>query len=286
MRHAYLIAAHNQIGLLVELLKKLDDEKNDIYLHIDIKCKDVDFLILKKSIQKSKIYFIERRSITWGDYTQIQLEIDLLKEAISRDYDYYHYISGVDFPIKSIKEIDDFFKEHMGKEFIHFDRTVDMSMIEYRIGRYHIFQKYLGRKRGLLDRIEKCMLVIQKVLHISRIRNEKIDFKKGANWFSITNDLAHYVVNCEKQIKKMYSYSYCADEIFLQTIAYNSNFRNSLYYSEKQGRYFNMRLIDWERGDPYIYKQEDYDLLLKSECLFARKFSEKESKELIKLLQN
>ena len=284
MKHAYLIAAHNQMGLLVELLKKLDDEDNDIYLHIDTKCEDVDFNILEKSLEKSNLYFITRRNVTWGDYSQIQLEIDFLKKATLKKHDYYHYISGVDFPIKSSKEIDNFFKKYKGKEFIHFDKSVDFTMIEYRIGRYHIFQKYLGRKRGLLDRIEKGLLAIQKIVGINRIKNQICEFKKGANWFSITDELARYIVRCEKQIRKMYSYSFCADEIFLQTIVYNSHFKDSLYYSENLGRYFNMRLVDWKRGDPYVYKKEDYDLLLKSECLFARKFSEEESMELVQLL--
>ena len=33
MKHAYLIMAHSQWELLEQLLKALDDERNDIYLH-------------------------------------------------------------------------------------------------------------------------------------------------------------------------------------------------------------------------------------------------------------
>lgn len=36
-RHAYCIIAHNQPRLLWRLLSLLDDERNDIYLHIDKK---------------------------------------------------------------------------------------------------------------------------------------------------------------------------------------------------------------------------------------------------------
>lgn len=36
-KHAYLIIAHNQFALLKELLKSIDDERNDIYIHIDKK---------------------------------------------------------------------------------------------------------------------------------------------------------------------------------------------------------------------------------------------------------
>ncbi len=36
-KHAYLIMAHNQWECLFELLKALDDPRNDIFLHIDKK---------------------------------------------------------------------------------------------------------------------------------------------------------------------------------------------------------------------------------------------------------
>ena len=34
-----------------------------------------------------------------------------------------------------------------------------------------------------------------------------------------------------------------------------------------------MRKIDWERGKPYTWRNKDYDELVQSDMLFARKFS-------------
>lgn len=36
-KHAYLIAAHSQFELLKKLIVLLDDERNDIYIHVDQK---------------------------------------------------------------------------------------------------------------------------------------------------------------------------------------------------------------------------------------------------------
>lgn len=36
-KHAFLIMAHGQQGILRKLLTMLDDERNDIFLHIDKK---------------------------------------------------------------------------------------------------------------------------------------------------------------------------------------------------------------------------------------------------------
>ena len=41
-RHAYLIMAHNHFDFLKELLGCLDDNRNDIYLHIDKKAGSFD----------------------------------------------------------------------------------------------------------------------------------------------------------------------------------------------------------------------------------------------------
>lgn len=38
-RHAYLILCHNQFRILCRLLTALDDERNDIYIHVDKKRK-------------------------------------------------------------------------------------------------------------------------------------------------------------------------------------------------------------------------------------------------------
>ena len=46
----------------------------------------------------------------------------------------------------------------------------------------------------------------------------------------------------------------------------------------------NMRLIDWDRGNPYVWKSEDIDEILQSNKLFARKLSSTESRNLINSL--
>ena len=45
-----------------------------------------------------------------------------------------------------------------------------------------------------------------------------------------------------------------------------------------------MRLVDWNRGNPYTWQSQDYNELIASDRLFARKFSSKE-KELIEQIK-
>ncbi len=45
-----------------------------------------------------------------------------------------------------------------------------------------------------------------------------------------------------------------------------------------------MRKIDWERGRPYIFRKSDFDELISTNCMFARKFDEKIDNEIIEVL--
>ena len=40
MKHAYLIIAHGELPVLETLLSMLDDERNDVYLHVDKRAHD------------------------------------------------------------------------------------------------------------------------------------------------------------------------------------------------------------------------------------------------------
>ena len=57
-KQAFLIMYHNDYYILERLLKQIDSENFDIYLHVDKKVKNFDFEYTKKILKKSKIYFI------------------------------------------------------------------------------------------------------------------------------------------------------------------------------------------------------------------------------------
>ncbi|MGL5245877.1 MAG: beta-1,6-N-acetylglucosaminyltransferase, partial [Sarcina sp.] len=72
----------------------------------------------------------------------------------------------------------------------------------------------------------------------------------------------------------------CSDEVFLQTFSLNSSFKNKIYSitSENNG---SLRFIDWKRGNPYVFRINDFEELIKPSYLFARKFDVNTDKEII-----
>lgn len=113
-RHAYLIKAHHQFDLLEKLLRLLDDERNDIYIHIGVGV-DYERAKFEKCVKKSGIFFVDPVKESWGGYSQIESELHLFEVAAENSYAYYHLLSGVDLPLKTQDEIHAFLKQMKGK---------------------------------------------------------------------------------------------------------------------------------------------------------------------------
>ena len=287
MKHAYLIMAHNEPYILERLLKLIDDKRNDIYLHIDKKWHDFDFEYFKKIVNKSNLYFTDRLDVRWGTYRQIECELLLFEMAHNNGgYSYYHLLSGIDMPLVNQDVIHDYFDKNNGKEFICFDYhnkalpdTID------RIKYFHLFVNNM-RNNNLIIKVifkifHKIFLIFQKIFHVNRLKKVPLTIRKGANWVSVTEVVVDYILSKKEMIRKIFSYSVCADEVFLQTIIYNSDLYDKLIGYKNDDNFAIKRYIDWKRGKPYTFKSEDFNDLINSGCFFARKFSIKVDKEII-----
>lgn len=284
--------AHDNWKILARLIRKLDHVDNDIYLHIDAKAKIEDAKSeLQDICQFSKIIFVESINVVWGAYSQINCEIRLFDKASKGKYDYYHLLSGIDFPIKSMQDIHSFFKKNCGFEFVH---MCDEEFTEKNADRhqyYRFLQEKVGRNcHGIMYQTERILVLMQRILKVNRDHKfSDMRYLCGSNWCSITHKAVIFLLKKEEQIRKMFKYTKCCDEFFVQTILYNSNFKEKIYglqYAVDTNEP-NMRSIDWIRGNPYTFKDPDYDELLKSNNLFCRKVSDqtKECEELIKKLE-
>ena len=268
--HAYLIMAHDNFGVLEKTLKLIDDVRNDIYLHIDKKS-TIDLSRLKSAVKSSRLFFAERMSVNWGDDSQIRLELMLLEYAVkNEEYEYFHLLSGVDMPIKTQDEIHRFFDNHNESEFVYFENSAPTDKVLERVRYYHFFQ---GR-RNLFNRLmTKTETVVQRILRIDRIKGKAI--QKGANWFSITGDFASFTVYKKNELIDQFKDTLSGDEFFIQTLIINSQYRDKLYIKRfDNSNEQNMRYVDWDRGSPYTFTEEDFDVIMESGMFFVRKLTD------------
>lgn len=204
-------------------------------------------------------------------------------EDPAQPYAYYHLISGVDLPIKSNDEIHAFFDQNEGKEFVHFSKNEPDPGFATRIRYYHLFRK---KRNGFTKVLAQIAFRLQVLFRVDRLKGQNLVVQKGTNWFSITGDFAKYIVSQADRVEQLFAYCYCGDEVFVQTMLVNSPFAANLYMPNcNNDQMACARLIDWERGRPYVFRMADYDEIMQSPAMFARKFSMQADSEIVKAIQ-
>lgn len=286
-RHAYLIMAHGEWEVLSVLLSLIDDARNDIFLHVDSKAGPLPALYQPR---RAGFFLTDRHDVRWGDFSQVEAELCLLRAARQHGtYLYYHRLSGVCLPLRSQDFIHDFFARHAGREFVGFfpDTPYNRADIRRKVSRYYVLMRWNMRcpfvplyKRLPAQVVRHALLRLQDLLHTHR--GWQLEFRKAYNWASLTEAAVDYVLEREPFIRRRFRHISCADELYLGSLLWSSPLRERIYDPEDATR-GSLRLVDFERatpearrqGQPYTWQDGDAAELLRSDCLFARKFSNK-----------
>lgn len=267
MKHAYLILAHTDFEMLRRLVSEIDDARNDIYVHFDKKVSSIPEL----SVISSNLVILQNRiDVRWGDVSVVEAELALFESAMRNGpYSYYHLLSGADLPLKSQDDIHKFFDYNAGRQFIGYTFTTITPEVERKVMRWHLFPREF-RNAPFVRRLLRALFIrIQEALGIRR--NKGIDFKKGSQWVSVTQEMAELFVANKAWARKTFSHTFCPDEIVMQTLCWNSPLRETIFDTEDDG-HGCMRAISWENGVMKTWSEDDLERLRGTEYIFARKF--------------
>ncbi|MCL2792958.1 MAG: beta-1,6-N-acetylglucosaminyltransferase [Spirochaetaceae bacterium] len=262
----------NQVNRLIRHLS----EDFDIYVHID-KRSSIKINELKN------VYVYKEYKTYHSSCNQTVATLFLLEKAFLKGYNRYLLISGQDLPIKSNKEIKSFF-ENNNKEYIDINkipRSDGWPDNMNGLTKYNFYKIYIGNNSNIAKKLYE---VIQTWFRkFSKIKPRKIDydFYGGSNWTNYTHTcvkkIFEWLENNKKYIDR-FKWTNSSDEIFYQTII---NQLDGIFIENDCLRY-----IDWQTGPefPRTLRVEDYEKVINSNYLFARKFDEKADNRIIEMI--
>lgn len=274
MKIAYLILCHKNPEQINRLIEALSTDETDFYVHIDKKAEN--FYLP----EHSNVYVLpenDRVDVCWGTASMITATFRIIHMMFEQEkkYDYAFLISGQDFPIKSNQEISRFLTERSGINFIETIPHSDVRYLRYK-KRNDIFYPKALQGRGFFARAFKKLYIYltgggEYTLGIFRRKNILgMTYEFGSQWWCLTYEclkwIADYVEN-NTQIMFFFKNALTPDECFFQTLFMSSP------YKDKHSDY--LHYIDWSEGknSPKNLKEEDFESLVKSEKLMARKFA-------------
>ena len=267
MRLANIIIAHKNPSQLERLIKKLKHPRFDFYIHID---KKVDISTFEYLGEIDGVYFIQNRlKCNWGGFSTLEAMVSSLSEAVNNEinYDFYNLLSAQDYPIKKNEEIFEFFNRNADKSFVYYE---DINAVQWWAGAVDRFQKYHLTDFNFLGKsfVERMMnFVLPK-------RNFPADWTlyggSKASWWSLNNESASYLTNffaTQLDIKRFLRFCWGTDEFVIPTILMNSPLRDNI-----KNNNFRFIIFPEGRANPKILDVDDFQDLITSGMLFARKF--------------
>jgi hypothetical protein len=272
---AVLILVHENEGQVNRLIKHLAKDF-DVYVHIDKRSS------VKIENNNEHILIYNMYKTYWASFNIVEATLFLLKSAYNKGYDRYLLISGQDLPIVSNKEITQFF-ENNSYEYIDGTKMPIASL--HGNGGFDRMTKYWpnyfhhGKKSWLLKKLFAIELRIFLKI-ISRIKSRPIDYEfyKGTQWINLTHTCVEKIfeyLDKNKEYTNRFKWTNCADETFFHTII--KQLHDIIIIDDP------LRYIDWSDGpdSPKTLREEDYEKIINSNKLFARKFDVNIDKEII-----
>ncbi|TSJ40737.1 beta-1,6-N-acetylglucosaminyltransferase [Mucilaginibacter corticis] len=275
MRFAILIITYTSARQTKRLVDALNNGSFDFYIHVD---KKLDLNTHKELFDIPNVYFIENRvDIKWAGFSTVEAALNGIRQitASNNKYEFINLITGQDYPIKSAEYIEKFLKDNIGKEFILYkDFETEWSEANERVTKYH-FTEMTFKGHSRLEKIVNMFTGKRKFPLDVRL------YGKETFW-TLSMQCAQYVVNVidsNSQLKNFLRYTWGSDEFIFQTIIMASPFKDNVINK-------NYRYIDWPPGEarPKVLLSEDFDKIMASDSIFARKLDINKDEQLFDML--
>lgn len=262
----YAIACYHNTQQVLKLIKSIYSEDNLYYINIDKKATRKFYHSIRSGfLSKQNNIFFSNSKIDWGKWNQVQVLLDVMRNALKVDTNWSHLInlSGQDFPLKSQEEIEKELTNYQDKSFLSANH-------------YPFESKWSERLWSLSNSL------------IKKNRSKRLDlifpdikFYKGSQWMILSRRFCEFSLNSalSQKITPLYKKAYIPDESYFPTLAANGELANTIIWEDK-------RYIDWSGGGahPATLTMNYLEKLNQSSAWFARKFDENVDQEIIDTL--
>lgn len=286
LNHAFLMMVHKSPELFGRIVRRLAQSNHFFFVHIDKKTAHFDSY--KEAVRDvANVVFIERMSVHHAGVSLIQCELALYRASIAypAQMDYFHLISGQDYPTRSNEQFDAYFEKHCGKSFAALEDEeyhAECMKLKYPL-RTDVFHP---NGRSIFERaFNRLTEKIQFKLHI---RRSYTDIWGGWEWRSLHRScLKSFLqyIDDNPQFIRRFNYTACGDELYFNTYAHKFGDRLKID-GTKPLRYVSWR-PPYERSDtyrPYVMDERDFPYIMEEENFFCRKIDLPVSAKLLELI--
>lgn len=225
-------------------------------------------------------------TLVGGGYSQCRYQKSLIKSCVESNvkYDRVFFLSGLDYPLMSNKDIFDVLANNTDKEFIAGKNiTLTEEVRQHKkIRQYHFFRDLPIKNPTLFRCVKGIAQLLMKYLPIRRTgyivtRGKRCDIYYGSSWWCLSGACLAYVYNelfGNPDWENYFRFAYTPDELMIQTIVFNSKFKSkALLFPDSTRGLVNLtplHYIEYHKSIK-VFEVKDFEKLMSSGKMFARK---------------
>lgn len=289
MKVVFLNLCHTDPDVVARTAKKLTSNSNFfMIIHVDKKVDEESFK--EKLKDNPNVFFTkDRYDVSWGSYSAIDATFALIKEALNleMDFDRYVLLQNLDYPLKSNKEIEEYFIKYKDKEMIRACNIGKSKDYHFRL-KYKMYHDYedpfyktdKSYPKKIVHGVKKIFNSIPVCMFNGVIKEKDGDYPLyyGTAQWALTDKCVRYIVDFNKNhsiFNEKMKHIQFPDEEYFHTIVHNSIFKNRcIVHDEPEQRW----LVNWRNihyfeypGTITVFEEKDFDKLIAREELFCRK---------------
>ena len=271
-RIAFILLCHKDpIGIIAQA-QRLTAAGDFVSIHFDGRAAAKDFDLIKEALGPNpSVTFAKRRvKCGWGEWSLVDATLLAVQAAVDEfpRATHFYMLSGDCMPIKSAEYAHDF----LDKDDIDYIESFDFfksDWIKTGIKEERLIYRHWFNERNSKPLFYASMN-LQKRLHMARKIPADIGMQIGSQWWCLRRRTIEAVLDFtqkRRDVMRFFRTTWIPDETFFQTIV-----RHLVPEHQIRARTLTF-LMFTDYGMPVNFYDDQYDLLISQDYLFARKIS-------------
>ena len=271
-RIAFILLCHKDPEGIIAQAERLTAAGDFVAIHFDSRAKREDYDRLRSALGPNpSVAFAKKRvKCGWGEWSLIVATLLAIRAAVDSfpRATHFYMLSGDCMPIKSAEYAHEFLDrdevDYIESFDFHSSEWIKTGIKEERLIYRHWFNERNNKAAFYLS------MSLQKRFGLARKVPADIAMQIGSQWWCLRRRTMEQVLEfCDKRrdVMRFFSTTWIPDETFFQTIV-----RHLVPEHEIKSRTLTF-LMFTDYGMPVTFYNDNYDLLLSQDYLFARKIS-------------
>lgn len=275
MTVGYIILAHALPGHVVRLVNRLQSHDARFFVHVDRRAPTPVMAEIEQKLGGlENVRLLPRHRVRWARFSQVEATLEGVKALLqeSEEIEYGVLLTGQDYPLRPAGVIERTLREADGRSFMEYWPAT--GRWRERVDRLHWHGTILGRRVRVPNRIFP--------VSIRRPVPGGLEPFAGRTHWCLSRECLRYIAEFMERnpdVTRAFRWRSHPDEAFFHTILMNSPLAARIVSDD-------LRYIDWSENlpSPRTLTTEDFDRMLASPDLFARKFDSHVDSHVLDLL--